>query len=269
MTCREFWNPDVFGYNGQLPQIMRQSGITRFLTQKLSWNRFNPPLHHTFMWQGIDGSEVLTHFPPADTYTALTLQGNKNEITRLRDNARAYKDHVRSRHSLLLFGFGDGGGGPTPRMLEICAAWAICRVCRALSNAAATSSFVARRRGKGAAADGRRIVLRISPRHLYLSGRREERQPARRVLLHEIEFLATVAARLGRGGGGAYPRQELARLWRLLLLNQFHDILPGSSIGEVYVDAARDHAEIQRSGEARGPRRSWRWRREIPARQRP
>jgi alpha-mannosidase len=92
--CREFWNPDVFGYNGQLPQIMQQSGINRFLTQKLSWNRFNKPHHHTFTWQGIDGSEVLAHFPPADTYNAYATVGQ------LRENARNYKDHDRSQHSL-------------------------------------------------------------------------------------------------------------------------------------------------------------------------
>ena len=110
--CREFWNPDVFGYNGQLPQIMRGAGIGRFLTQKLSWNRFNPPPHHTFTWQGIDGSEVLAHFPPADTYNATA------EVEELRRSARDYKDHDRSRRSLLVFGYGDGGGGPTPEMLE-------------------------------------------------------------------------------------------------------------------------------------------------------
>ena len=93
--CREFWNPDVFGYNGQLPQIMRGAGIGRFLTQKLSWNRFNPPPHHTFMWQGIDGSEVLAHFPPADTYNATA------EVEELRRSARDYKDHDRSGRSLL------------------------------------------------------------------------------------------------------------------------------------------------------------------------
>ena len=62
-AAREFWNPDVFGYNGQLPQIMREGGVARFLTQKLSWNRFNRPEHHTFVWQGIDGSEVLGALP--------------------------------------------------------------------------------------------------------------------------------------------------------------------------------------------------------------
>ena len=71
IRCKEFWNPDVFGYNGQLPQIMKLAGIERFLTQKLSWNRFNKPHYHTFTWQGIDGSEVLAHFPPADTYNAV------------------------------------------------------------------------------------------------------------------------------------------------------------------------------------------------------
>ena len=69
-AAREFWAPDAFGYNGQLPQLMRGAGITRFFTQKLSWNRFNKPDHHTFVWQGDDGSEVLAHFPPADTYSS-------------------------------------------------------------------------------------------------------------------------------------------------------------------------------------------------------
>jgi alpha-mannosidase len=86
---------------------MRQSGISRFLTQKLSWNAFNKPIYHTFLWQGIDGSEVLTHFPPTDTYNA------DCEVKQLRSGAREYKENDRSRHSLMLFGYGDGGGGPT------------------------------------------------------------------------------------------------------------------------------------------------------------
>jgi alpha-mannosidase len=110
--CTEFWNPDVFGYTAQLPQLMREAGITRFLTQKLSWNRFNQPEHHTFTWQGLDGSEVLTHFPPADTYNA---EATVDELWR---ESAGYKDHGRSRHSLLAFGHGDGGGGPTDAMLE-------------------------------------------------------------------------------------------------------------------------------------------------------
>jgi alpha-mannosidase len=110
--CTEFWNPDVFGYNGQLPQLMRGAGISRFLTQKLSWNRFTKPEHQTFTWQGIDGSEVLTHFPPADTYNA------EATVPELRRSVREYKDHHHSGTSLLVFGYGDGGGGPTREMLE-------------------------------------------------------------------------------------------------------------------------------------------------------
>src|SRR5262249_38783012 len=110
--CREFWNPDVFGCNAQLPQIMCGAGIDRFMTQKLSWNRFNPPPHDTFTWQGIDGSEVLAHFPPTDTYNGAA------SVEELRRGSRRYRDHDRSRSSLYLFAHGDGGGGPTPRMLE-------------------------------------------------------------------------------------------------------------------------------------------------------
>ena len=102
-----FWNPDVFGYNGQLPQLMRGAGISGFLTQKLSWNRYTTPDHHTFRWVGIDGSSVIAHFPPADTYNA------EATVPELRRAARDFKDHERSARSLLVFGWGDGGGGPT------------------------------------------------------------------------------------------------------------------------------------------------------------
>ena len=245
-TCREFWNPDVFGYNGQLPQIMRQSGITRFLTQKLSWNRFNTPQHHTFTWQGIDGSEVLTHFPPNDTYNSLTPQGRRNEVTQLRDNARAYKDHVRSRHSLMLFGYGDGGGGPTPRMLEVL------RRVGDLQGVPRTAQRSSDEFFDRLEKDATHLPVMVG--ELYFEYHRGTYTSQAAVkhgnrkgewLLHDVEFLATAAARLK---GAAYPRAEVDRLWQLLLLNQFHDILPGSSITEVYRDAARDHAEIAAAG---------------------
>jgi len=255
--CNEFWNPDVFGYNGQLPQLMRLAGMTRFLTQKLSWNRFNKPLHHTFTWQGIDGSEVLAHFPPLDTYNALATVGQ------LRESAANYKDHDRSRHSYLLFGFGDGGGGPTKRMLEML------RRCRDLQGVPRTRIRNAEEFFTLLEQDCTDRPLLIG--ELYFELHRgtyttqaltKKNNRKNEFLLHDVEFLAACAAfgggagapargplpsREGVGGGGyRYPSVELDKAWKLLLLNQFHDILPGSSITLVYQDTSRQHEEIRR-----------------------
>ena len=108
----DVWLPDVFGYSAALPQIMRRAGIRWFLTQKLSWNQYNVLPHHSFFWEGIDGSRVFTHFPPADTYN-----GNVS-VRELRFAVENFKDHDRASRSLYLFGWGDGGGGPTAEMLE-------------------------------------------------------------------------------------------------------------------------------------------------------
>ncbi|KAI1904444.1 hypothetical protein AGOR_G00005710 [Albula goreensis] len=110
--CTEFWLPDTFGYSAQLPQIMQGSGITRFLTQKLSWNLVNTFPHNTFFWEGLDGSQVLTHFPPGNSYE---MKGKVEDLTNTLKNN---KDKGRANHSAALFGFGDGGGGPTQLMLD-------------------------------------------------------------------------------------------------------------------------------------------------------
>ena len=230
--CNEFWNPDVFGYNGQLPQIMRGAGIGRFLTQKLSWNRFNPPPYHTFTWQGIDGSQVLAHFPPADTYNATV------EVAELRRAARDYKDHDRSGRSLLVFGWGDGGGGPTPEMLETL------RRVADLQGVPRTSMTTSDEFFDALEADAGELATVVG--ELYFEYHRgtyttqaavKKGNRAGERALHDAEFLWAVS-------GGEQPRERLAELWQLLLLNQFHDILPGSSIAEVYEDAARDHAAV-------------------------
>lgn len=242
ITCREFWNPDVFGYNGQLPQICRLAGISRFLTQKLSWNRMNKPHHHTFVWEGIDGSELFTHFPPADTYTAVV------SIAQLRDNARNYKDHDRSRESYLLFGHGDGGGGPTKPMLETL------RRVKDLEGIPRTtirtpSEFFDRLEKDNT--NRARLVGELYfeyHRGTYTTQAATKRANRRsEFLLHDVEFLATAAASRGKSGY-AYPTADLDRLWKLVLLNQFHDILPGSSITEVYQDAARDYQRVEVEG---------------------
>lgn len=240
MTCREFWNPDVFGYSGALPQIMRLAGIDWFLTQKLSWNQFNKPASHTFLWEGIDGSRVLTHFPPADTYTSTA------SVQEVLFNVSNFKDHERANESCLLFGYGDGGGGPTPGMLE---------QLRRMSDV-----------------DGLPLVQIRSPQEFFERCETDIKDPTvwvgelyfelhrgtyttqarnkqfnRRCefLLHDAEFLAALAHASGKH---AYPAAELELMWRHVLTNQFHDIIPGSSIGEVYEQTTAEYQEIQRRG---------------------
>ena len=170
VRCREFWSPDAFGYNGQLPQILREVGITRFLTQKLSWNRFNRPEQHTFTWQGVDGSEVLGHFPPADTYSSDAT------VPELLRTAREYADHDRSARSLLLFGYGDGGGGPTQGDARDAPPGS--RPAGPPAHAALDERRVLRgARGRAGRAAGRRrrALLRVPPRRLHLAGAHEAR----------------------------------------------------------------------------------------------
>ncbi|MEA2286230.1 MAG: alpha-mannosidase, partial [Solirubrobacteraceae bacterium] len=229
--CTELWQPDVFGYTGQLPQLMRQAGMSRFLTQKLSWNRFNAPEHHTFTWQGIDGSEVLTHFPPADTYNA------EATVEELHRSMRAYRDHDRSRESLLVFGHGDGGGGPTRGMLERLRRT---RDLRGMPRTAIRHPEVFFDRLEADAGELRTIVGELYfeyHRGTYTSQAALKRGNRRsEAALHDAELLAAVAARLGRAH---YPREALAEAWRVLLVSQFHDILPGTSITEVNERARR------------------------------
>ncbi|PTY03375.1 hypothetical protein DB346_05700 [Verrucomicrobia bacterium LW23] len=240
--CNEFWNPDVFGYNGQLPQIMRLAGIKRFLTQKLSWNRFNKPHNHTFLWRGIDGSEVLTHFPPSDTYNAFGTGESKSELSWLRQNLRDFRDHDRSNEGIMLYGWGDGGGGPTKGMLEVIRRTADLQ---GLPRTVQRTSDEFFERLEGNIEDPAVLFGELYfeyHRGTYTSQAAVKRNNrAGEQLLHELEFLATAQA---VQSGAAYPAAEIAEIWKVLLLNQFHDILPGSSITQVYEDSARQFEEI-------------------------
>jgi alpha-mannosidase len=231
--CTEFWAPDAFGYTGQLPQLIRGAGMTRFLTQKLSWNRFNRPDETTFVWQGDDGSEVLGHFPPEDTYNSMA------DVAALLKAANDSQSLAHSQTSLLVYGYGDGGGGPTRGMLET--------LRRARDLQGLPRTHLAGADEFFAALEAEPSVRPVVVGELYLEyhrgtytsqafvkrGNRRAEQG-----LHDAEFLAVAR-------GDAYPRAELERLWRLLLLQQFHDILPGSSITLVYDDARRDFAELE------------------------
>lgn len=236
--CSEFWNPDVFGYNGQLPQILNICGVKRFLTQKLSWNRFNKPQHHTFMWQGIDGSEVLTHFPPMDTYNS------DASVRELRYNEQNFKDHDRSNLSLILFGYGDGGGGPTKRMIE--------SLRRAKDIAGVPKTKIGTVEGFFDKLEENYQDRTTMVGELYLEYHRgtyttqaatKKGNRKSEFNLHNAEFLSAVAL-LTKGREVA--SEKLNELWKLVLLDQFHDILPGSSITLVYEDTARDYAKVEK-----------------------
>uniref|UniRef100_A0A8B9QFK2 alpha-mannosidase n=1 Tax=Apteryx owenii TaxID=8824 RepID=A0A8B9QFK2_APTOW len=240
-TCSEFWLPDTFGYSAQLPQLMRGCGIRRFLTQKLCWNLVNTFPHHTFFWEGIDGSRVLAHFPPGDSY------GMHGRVEEMLKTVKNNKDKGRVNHSAVLFGFGDGGGGPTRKMLD--------------------------RMKRMSDTDGLPRVQISTPDRLFSALEKESSQLCTWLgelflelhngtyttqaqikkgnrecerILHDVEVLSTLA--LAEGGKFQYPASELQRLWRLLLLNQFHDVLPGSCIQLVVEDALRYYAEIRRAG---------------------
>lgn len=232
--CREFWNPDVFGYNTQLPQIMVHCGVDRFLTQKLSWNRFTAPAHHTFFWRGLDGSEVLTHFPPADTYNGTA------RISELRYQAANYKDADRSDQALYLFGHGDGGGGATASMLET-----LHRTRDLLG--------VPRTEFRGVDDFFDRLIERSVHlptivgemyfelhRGTFTSQAQLKRLNRRcEIALFESEYV--LAARRLRGFVvDESDLDEVRRAWQDLLLNQFHDILTGSCTHEVAERAERD-----------------------------
>lgn len=236
VRSRLFWNPDVFGYAGQLPQLMREAGMDRFLTQKLSWNRFTAPPHHSFRWRGIDGSEVLTHFPPADTYNGVAT------MAELRYHGANYKDADRSGEALYLFGHGDGGGGPDAGMIE--------RLSRAADLQGVPRSRFSDPNAFFDRLETRRPDLAVVEGELYFEYHRgtytsqaEVKRLNRRAeeALQDVELLAAWAS---LAGAAAPPRERIGDLWRLLLVNQFHDILPGSSITEVYERTRRELGEV-------------------------
>ncbi len=234
--CTEFWNPDVFGYSGALPQIMKRAGISHFLTQKLSWNQLNKPAGHTFMWEGIDGSSVLTHFPPADTYNSVA---NVKEVL---FNVSNFKDHERANESYLLFGFGDGGGGPTTAMVEQLQRMGDVDGLPRTQMRTPQEFFA---RCEADLKDPLKLVGELYfelHRGTYTTQARNKRfNRQSELLLRDTELFSALAfATQGR----TYPAGALQELWQLVLLNQFHDIIPGSSIGEVYADSTRDYARV-------------------------
>ncbi|KPI05624.1 Alpha-mannosidase [Actinobacteria bacterium OK006] len=237
------WLPDSFGYNAAYPQLAKLAGNDWFLTQKLSWNQTNKLPHHSFWWEGLDGTRIFTHFPPVDTYNA-EFSGKE-----MAHAVRNYQDKGRGTTSLAPFGHGDGGGGPTREMME--------RARRLASLEGSAKVRVEHPDAFFATAREEIPVDQVWSGELYLELHRatytsqaRTKQGNRRSehRMREAELWATTAAL--NAPGYSYPYEKLDRLWKTVLLHQFHDILPGSSIAWVHREAEAEYARVAKEVEA-------------------
>ncbi|MFF1782687.1 alpha-mannosidase [Streptomyces virginiae] len=238
VETQNVWLPDSFGYTAAMPQIVGLTGSKWFLTQKISWSQMNRFPHHTFWWEGIDGTRVFTHFPPVDTYNS-DLGG-----AQLAHAARNYREKGHGSRSLVPFGWGDGGGGPTREHLA-----------RARRQRDLEGSPKVRIERPDAFFEKAHAEYEDAPvwaGELYLELHRgtytsqaKTKQGNRRSesLLREAELWAATAA--VRVAGYAYPYEDLERIWKTVLLHQFHDILPGSSIAWVHREARATYATVR------------------------
>ncbi|WP_279058392.1 alpha-mannosidase [Mobiluncus mulieris] len=242
VTCQEVWLPDSFGYTAALPQLARAAGISRFLTQKISWNQTNVFPHHTMWWEGLDGSRVFTHFPPADTY------GSAVTGAELRHAVDNFKEAGKANSSLLLYGYGDGGGGPTREMLE-----RLSRVAN-LEGSPQTISASPKEFFDYAQAEYQDPPTWVGELYLELhrgtlSSHIIAKQGNRRseAFMREAELWAATAA---SRGVMTYPYEELREIWHQILLCQFHDILPGTAIAWVYREVGEIYESVRTRLEA-------------------
>lgn len=249
------WLPDVFGYSWALPQIIKKSGLQYFMTTKISWSQFNRPEYDTFKWRGIDGTEVLTHFittpevnndQPFYTYNGLL---NPESVKGSWDN---YQQKDINDELLLAYGWGDGGGGPTRKMIEAGKNMQQIPGIPAVEFGKAEAYFS--RLAERAAANK---DLPVWDGELYLEYHRgtytsqaeiKKNNRKAEILLHDAELFNSFAA---ADNYLEYPRLLFKENWELVLKNQFHDILPGSSIKEVYQDSAEEFKQVfKKTGEA-------------------
>ncbi|MCE3202228.1 alpha-mannosidase [Paenibacillus sonchi] len=258
VDCKYLWLPDVFGYSWALPQILRKSGIDTFMTTKISWSQYNRMPHDTFRWRGIDGSEVLTHFittpeGPGSGAWYYTYNG-LIEAFSVQGIWDQYRDKNLNRELLLSYGYGDGGGGVNREMLEMrrrldkMPGIPAVRTGRAdeyferLNEAVrSTDQYVHTWDGE--------LYLEFH-RGTYTSQAYNKRMNRKLELLYrEAEWLQVLLA-VEKCSFSSYPAQLLLEGWHTILRNQFHDIIPGSSIREVYEDSRLEYAEAERIGSA-------------------
>ena len=252
VDSKVLWLPDVFGYSAALPQILKKSGVNYFMTTKISWNEYNKMPYDTFMWKGLDGTEVLTHFISTVDYNKegkpgnfTTYNGNIN-ATQIMGGWQRYQQKDISNEVMNCFGYGDGGGGATKEMLE-----AAKRFSKGIPGAPTVKMGKAldyfqglEKRVKG----NKKLPKWVGELYLeyhrgtYTSMARNKKFNRKTEFLNlEAEMLAVLNREVT---GGSYPSEELKECWETTLLNQFHDIIPGSSIKEVYEDSKLQYNHI-------------------------
>ena len=247
IDSRMLWLPDVFGYSAALPQLMKLAGVDGFVTSKISWSQYNDFPYNTFRWRGIDGTQRPTHF----LATPVKLGRNVPDWAPV-DWVRTYNTDLQPRwidatwndyhqkgwlfEPLCSFGWGDGGGGPTEDMLEVAGRMSRPALPEGIAGARMTKAADAMRQ----VAD-RADELPVWDGELYLEFHRgtytsqawlKRANRRNEIALHNAEWLATLAKEVGH----APDTPRLDALWRDLLFAQFHDVLPGSSVGEVYAE---------------------------------
>lgn len=250
-----FWLPDTFGYPWALPQLIKEAGLNYFITHKISWNQYNRLPYQSFWWQGLDGTRVLTHFlttPAPNVDRALPFATTYNGEMTPKEIIGTWRNYLQKEHHnelLTAYGYGDGGGGPTMQMLENAQVMAEFPGVPRLRQGSVREFL--ERLEKDA---GNRLPVWNGELYLeyhrgtYTSQSRTKRNNRKaEFLLHDAEFLAAWAA---LAANALYPHDDFNRAWELVCLNQFHDILPGSSIGAVYTDNARDFQTIFEIAEA-------------------
>lgn len=255
------WLPDVFGYSAALPQIMDKCGIHYFMTTKISWNEINKMPYDTFEWEGIDGTRILTHFSPSRDYNKEVIEGRARtehyttynayiNPSQVKGGWERYSQKYLNNEVLMSFGYGDGGGGPVRDMLENQR-----RLARGIPGCPQTVMSTASNFFHTLEKNVKdRKYLPVWVGELYLEyhrgtytsmARNKKYNRQSEFLLENTELFASLAELLA---GYDYPARELEDLWEILLRNQFHDILPGSAIKEVYEDSKVEYEQLQKKG---------------------
>ncbi len=253
---RVLWLPDVFGYSGALPQIMKKSGIDYFMTTKLAWNQFNKIPNDTMYWKGIDGTSIFTHLITTlgvgqSTEEFFTTYNGMLHPDSIMGGWMRYQNKDINNDILISYGYGDGGGGPTREMLEtsIRMEKGVRGIPKVRQEFAGTYFEELEERVK----DSNRVAVWEGEfyfeyhRGTYTSMARNKRSNRKsELMLMDLELLSVLALKENI----PYPAEELDDMWKKVLLNQFHDILPGSSIKEVYEVTKKEYKELAEKAEA-------------------